>query len=174
MSRFLYPSEYYSSTYKINFARYYQMGYRALLFDIDNTLVPHNAMTDERSRRLLTDLRRMGFSICFISNNKEPRVNRFVKELHVEGLPDPSYVYKAGKPKRTGYLNGLRKMRIPIRRALFIGDQLFTDIWGANRAGIRSILVKQIDKKEEIQIVLKRILERPILFFYRRRHPIRA
>ena len=56
MARFLYPSEYYTSTYSIDFEHYYQMGYRALLFDIDNTLVPHNAMSDERSRELLERL----------------------------------------------------------------------------------------------------------------------
>ncbi len=52
---------------------------------------------------------------------------------------------------------------------IFIGDQIFTDIWGAKKAGIYSILVKPIDKKEEIQIVLKRYLEKPILYFYQRK-----
>lgn len=52
---------------------------------------------------------------------------------------------------------------------LFIGDQLFTDVWGANRAGMYSILVKPIDPHEEIQIVLKRYLEKIVLFFYKRR-----
>jgi hypothetical protein len=51
---------------------------------------------------------------------------------------------------------------------LFIGDQLFTDVWGAKRAGIRNILVKPIHPKEEIQIVLKRYLEKIVLYFYRR------
>ena len=50
---------------------------------------------------------------------------------------------------------------------LFIGDQLFTDVWGAKRCGIRNILVKPIDPHEEIQIVLKRRLEAIVLFFYR-------
>ena len=50
----------------------------------------------------------------------------------------------------------------------FVGDQIFTDVWGANRAGILSMLVKPIDKHEEIQIVLKRRLEWIVLFFYRR------
>ena len=50
----------------------------------------------------------------------------------------------------------------------FVGDQLFTDVWGANRAGIMSILVKPIDKHEEIQIILKRRLEWIVLFFYKR------
>ena len=52
---------------------------------------------------------------------------------------------------------------------LFVGDQLFTDVWGAKNAGIRSILVKPINPKEEIQIVLKRYLERIVLYFYRKK-----
>ena len=52
---------------------------------------------------------------------------------------------------------------------LFVGDQLFTDVWGANLTGIYSVLVKPIDPKEEIQIVLKRYLEKIVLFFYLRR-----
>ena len=59
-------------------------------------------------------------------------------------------------------------------KTVFVGDQLFTDILGANRAGIHSVLVKPINKKEEIQIVLKRYLERPILWFYLRKHPLRS
>lgn len=51
---------------------------------------------------------------------------------------------------------------------IFIGDQLFTDVYGAKRAGIRNILVKPIHPKEEIQIVLKRYLEKIVLHFYRK------
>ena len=54
------------------------------------------------------------------------------------------------------------------KTTLFVGDQLFTDVWGAKRTGIHSILVKPIHPKEEIQIVLKRYLERIILHFYKR------
>ena len=64
-------------------------------------------------------------------------------------------------------------MNIPAEKAIFVGDQLFTDMWGANRAGIHSILVRPIHKKEEIQIVLKRVLERPILWSYKRKHPVK-
>ena len=52
------------------------------------------------------------------------------------------------------------------KSTVFIGDQLFTDIWGAKRAGIRNILVKPLHPKEEIQIVLKRYLEKIVLHFY--------
>ena len=51
---------------------------------------------------------------------------------------------------------------------LFVGDQLFTDVWGAKRAGISNILVKPIHPREEMQIVLKRYLERIVLYFYGR------
>ena len=51
---------------------------------------------------------------------------------------------------------------------IFVGDQLFTDVWGANRAGIRTYLVKPIDRHEEIQIILKRYLEKIVLWSYAR------
>ena len=54
------------------------------------------------------------------------------------------------------------------KNTLFVGDQLFTDVWGAKRTGIYSILVKPIHPKEEIQIVLKRYLEKIVLAEYKR------
>ena len=57
-------------------------------------------------------------------------------------------------------------MKTTKENTLFIGDQIFTDVLGANRAGLYTIMVKPIHPKEEIQIVLKRYLERIVLFFY--------
>ena len=59
-------------------------------------------------------------------------------------------------------------METDTTNTLFVGDQLFPDIWGANRLGIQTVLVKPINPKEEIQIVLKRYLEKPILYCYRK------
>ena len=58
----------------------------------------------------------------------------------------------------------MERMGTDCSSTIFVGDQLFTDIWGANRTGIRSILVKPIQSREEIQIVLKRIPERIMLW----------
>ncbi|SEP92224.1 hypothetical protein SAMN02910369_00878 [Lachnospiraceae bacterium NE2001] len=160
MGKFLFPDEYYDSTYSINFEDYYKKGYRGIIFDIDNTLVPHNAMHDDKSRALFKRLKEIGFRVCFVSNNKEPRVKKFNDEINCQ------YVYKAGKPKASGFYEAMRKMKTNRKNTFFVGDQLFTDIWGANNARIHCILVKQIDKKEEIQIVLKRILEKPIIKLY--------
>lgn len=163
MFQAFYPKEYRDSTYTIDFQRLYQKGYRGILFDVDNTLVPHGAPATEESVELFRRLHEMGFATCLISNNKEPRVTPFADAM------ETPYVYKAGKPKRSGYQKGMEIMKTGTENTLFIGDQLFTDVWGANRAGLHSILVKPIDPKEEIQIVLKRYLERIVLFFYERR-----
>ena len=67
------------------------------------------------------------------------------------------------------YIKAMDIMGTDRNNTFFVGDQLFTDVWGANRAGIMSVLVKPIDKHEEIQIILKRRLEWIVLFFYKRR-----
>lgn len=161
--RSLYPKEYLESTYVIDFESLYEAGYRGILFDIDNTLVCHDAPADERSIALFKRLHETGFSTCLISNNKESRVTPFAKAL------DTPYVYKAGKPKRRGYLEGMRRMGTDEDNTLFVGDQLFTDVWGANRAGMYSILVRPMNPKEEIQIVVKRYFEKPVLYCYMHR-----
>lgn len=79
------------------------------------------------------------------------------------------YIFKAGKPKRDGYLKAMELLGTDKGSTLFVGDQLFTDVWGARNAGIYSLLVQPIDKKEEIQIILKRYLEKVVLFFYKRK-----
>ena len=149
-----YPKEYRDSTYGIDFEELYRRGYRGILFDIDNTLVPHDAPATQESVELFRRLHAIGFHTCLISNNKEPRVTPFAEAM------ETPYVYKADKPSRKGYQEGMRRMGTDLADTLFIGDQLFTDVWGANRTGLYSILVKPMNPKEEIQIVLKRYREK--------------
>ena len=162
MFRCFYPKEYVDSTYKIDFNEYYKNGYRGIIFDIDNTLVPHGAPADLRSKEFFKALKETGFDAFVLSNNKEPRVKMFADAVGI------SYIYKAGKPAKKGYESAMELMGTDRETTLFVGDQLFTDVWGANRAGLYSILVKPIHPKEEIQIVLKRKLEKIVLFFYQR------
>lgn len=158
-----YPGEYVDSTYSIDFDRFYREGYRGIIFDIDNTLVPHGAPADERACKLFRHLKELGFSCMLLSNNKESRVKMFNDAVGV------SYIHKAGKPKPAGYRRAMEAMGTDAGNTLFVGDQIFTDVYGANLAGIRTILVKPIHPKEEIQIVLKRYLEKIVLHFYLRR-----
>lgn len=158
----LYPKVYLDSTYEIDFEQYYQDGYRAIIFDIDNTLVPHGAPADQRAIALFKRLHALGYQIMMLSNNKEPRVKMFCDAV------DAEYIYKAGKPNPANYREAMKRMHTDEKNTLFVGDQIFTDVWGANKAGIYSILVKPIHPKEEIQIVLKRYLEKVVLFCYKR------
>lgn len=158
-----YPDEDVASAYVVPYDTLYQEGIRGVIFDVDNTLVPHGAPADERARRLFAHLRKLGMEVCLLSNNKEPRVAAFASEVG-----GAKYIYKGGKPGRAGYLRALDRMKVDKNQAVFVGDQLFTDVFGAKRAGIYAYLVKPIHPKEEIQIVLKRRLEAVVLFFYRR------
>ena len=157
-----YPDEYVDSTYGIDFPALWEMGIRGLLFDIDNTLVPHGKPATEEAVLLFERLHAIGFEICLISNNQEPRVTPFADAMKTK------YIYNAHKPSGKNYGKAMELMGTDAGTTVFIGDQLFTDVWGARRAGIYSILVKPIHPKEEIQIVLKRYLERIVLHFYKK------
>lgn len=157
-----YPDVYLDSAYEIDYAGLYREGYRGVIFDVDNTLVPHGAPADERSIFLFQRLREIGYESMLLSNNKEPRVRTFNDKV------GSRYIYKANKPFPASYQKAMRMMGTTPETTLFVGDQLFTDVWGAKKVGIRTYLVKPIHPKEEIQIVLKRILEKVVLFFYKR------
>lgn len=157
-----YPDEDVESAYGIDYEKLYREGCRGIIFDIDNTLVPHGAPADERAKKLFSRLKETGYQVMLLSNNKEPRVKAFSDSVGAR------YIFKAGKPGRAGYERAMRGLGTTAENTIFVGDQLFTDIWGARRAGIRTFLVKPIHPKEEIQIVLKRLLERVVLYFYRK------
>lgn len=160
MFEMFYPDEEVESAYVIDYEALYREGYRGVIFDIDNTLVPHGAPADERSIALFKRLHEMGYRTMLLSNNKEPRVKMFADDVK------SSYIFKAGKPARGGYEKAMERMQTTPGNTLFVGDQLFTDIWGAKNAGIVTYLAKPIHPKEEIQIVLKRYLEKIVLYFY--------
>lgn len=160
MFKRFYPDEYVESSYVIEYGKFFEQGYRGVIFDIDNTLVPHGAPSDERSRALLKSLMDMGYKIMLLSNNKKARVDMFNESIGA------FQIHKAGKPLQKGYLRAMEEMGTDKDTTLFVGDQLFTDVWGAKKAGIHTILVKPIDKKEEIQIVIKRVFEKIVLKSY--------
>ena len=163
MRHLLYPETECESAYRIDYKKARDAGIRGIIFDIDNTLVPHGAPADENAVRLFEKLRSLKLSACLISNNSEPRVAPFAEAVGAQ------YVFKAGKPKPGNYRKAMQLMGTEPGSTLFVGDQLFTDVLGANLAGIHTVLVKPIHPKEEIQIVLKRVFERIVLFFYHRK-----
>lgn len=157
-----FPDEWLPSTYVIDFERLYAEGYRGLIFDIDNTLVPHGAPADGRALALFQRLKGIGFQCCLLSNNKKSRVDMFNQEIRVHEI------WLANKPFLSGYRDAMKKMGTEVKNTVCIGDQLFTDVWGGSRLGMYTILVSPINPREEIQIVLKRKIEKPVLDRYRR------
>ena len=164
----LLPTVRTDSAYTIDYDKLYGMGIRGIIFDIDNTLVPHDAPADERSRELFARIHDAGIRTIILSNNGQKRVKSFADVVKSD------YLFDAGKPSRKPYLEAMRRCGGTKLTTLFMGDQLFTDIYGANRAGLKSILVKPIFLDPEFQIRLKRLGERivmPFYFRYRKKHP---
>lgn len=163
MFKRFYPDEMVDKVTDIDFQGMYDNGYRGVIFDIDNTLVEHGMPATEANKKFFVALKEIGLKVMFLSNNKEPRVKSFRDAVNYG-----DYIYKAGKPNPANYFEAMKRMGTDEDNTFFAGDQLFTDVWGGKKAGIKTFLVKPIDKKEEIQIVLKRILEKPVLWFYKR------
>lgn len=158
-----YPSVYAENVFSIDYEKLYRKGCRGIIFDIDNTLVHHGDNSNENVDNLFRRLHETGFRTVLLTDNDEERVKRFIRNI------DTPYVCDAGKPDPKGYLKALEIMKIRKKQAVVIGDQIFTDILGANRAGIKSIMVKFIRLPEEKYIGKRRYLEKFILLFDRRR-----
>ncbi len=157
-----YPTYDAENVYGIDFGKVYEKGYRGLIFDIDNTLVGHDAPADARATALLKSLMDRNFCVCLLSNNHGPRVHSFNARIGAVEICD------AQKPSGGGYLRAADAMGLPKEKILAFGDQLFTDIWGANRAGIDSVLVRRLYPQETRLIWLKRRLEKIVFVFYNR------
>ena len=98
-----YPDVYLDSAYEVDFESLYLKGFRGVIFDIDNTLVPHGAPADQRAVALFASLRGMGYTTLLLSNNREPRVKSFA------GQVGSRYLFKAGKPGKEGYLKAMEQ-----------------------------------------------------------------
>ncbi|MBC5688831.1 YqeG family HAD IIIA-type phosphatase [Mediterraneibacter sp. NSJ-55] len=160
MFKVFYPYEYVNSVFAIDYEKLYTKGYRGLLFDIDNTLVPHGNDSTEEVDAFFLKLHSMGFKTLLLSNNDEERVKRFKKNI------DSFYLCDAQKPRPEKYLKALKMLGMKKEETVFIGDQIFTDICGANLSGIASILVKFIGYDQETKIGIRRNLEKLILILY--------
>ena len=104
MCRRLFPDEYYESSYVIPYEKLYDEGYRGIIYDIDNTLVPHGFPADDRALELFDRLRDIGFDVTLLSNNKQPRVDMFNEKIYAHTIS------KAGKPNPKNYLRSCELM----------------------------------------------------------------
>lgn len=130
----------------IDFDFFYKEGKRLLILDIDNTLMPYDQTLPPKALvAFLEDLQKTGFEIVLLSNNNKARIEPIASALKLPGL------WHAKKPLKTGFKKALKikNSRFDKHQSLVVGDQLMTDVFGANRAKIDVCLVKPIKKKTE-------------------------
>jgi HAD superfamily phosphatase (TIGR01668 family) len=164
-----FPDAEYDGIYAIDMARLKADGISGLILDIDNTLAASGeAKPGARLMEWLSRARADGFDIVILSNSGRRRVSAFADGLGLFA------VCRASKPSARGFEKAVRLMRLDRSQACMIGDQLFTDVYGAARIGIYAIYVKPIRARELFTVMLKRIPEKIVLRAYRkRRQPLR-
>ncbi len=137
-----------------------ERGIRALILDLDNTLVPwHGREVDARISEWISELQRSGTRLCIVSNTHRPgRLKDLAMRLGVQWVPS------GGKPRRRGFLRAMEAMESSVEVTAVIGDQVMTDIWGGNRCGLLTILVAPLSPREFIGTkLISRNVERFLL-----------
>lgn len=151
----LIPDMYQKSIYSINYEKLYESGIRCLLFDLDNTCVPYTEKKpSQKLIELFNYLKEYGFKVILFSNATKKRLEIFKNTLIV----DCSYSSK--KPSKRKFLKILKIYNFDLSEVAIIGDQLFTDILGGNRVGIKTILVNPMSKKDMPLTYLFRMIEK--------------
>ena len=126
--------------YEITGAALERRGIKLLLADLDNTLVPYGVpLPDERLKAWRDDLNAHGVTLFILSNNRHENRPR----MFAEGLDVP-FIGHAGKPKTPSFLRAMEQRGVTREQTAIVGDQVFTDVLGGNRAGISAILVRPI------------------------------
>ena len=139
------PNVYQKSIYHINYEKLRDNGIKCLLFDLDNTCVPYKD-TDANRRlvELFETLQDMDFKIIIFSNAMKRRIAPFKRTLNVDCLA------RAGKPRKKNFLKVLKLFNYNLSDVAIIGDQLYKDILGGNKAGIKTILVNPMSLDDMI------------------------
>ena len=135
-----------------------KMHIRGIILDIDNTLTTHNNPIPQKSSiDWLTRVKKAGIKLIIVSNNKPPRVEPFARLL------DLDYVANGRKPLTYGINEAVKRLGENKCDIAAIGDQIFTDIMGANLAGVRSCFVYPLEPETSLPFRIKRTLEKPLL-----------
>ena len=134
-----------------------EYGIKGILTDLDDTLVTHNfPIPSEDVMAWLETMSKSNIPVCIVSNNRKKRTETFTENLNI------GFFYNSFKPNKHALEKGCCVMNITPDEAVFIGDQLFTDIKAAKNAGVKSFLVKPLGDKATLFIKIKRIFEKEV------------
>lgn len=151
------PNAYQQSIYTIDYKKLKKLGYKNLIFDIDNTITAVNSLEVSQKTKILFEQLKKDFNLCIVSNNKEKRVEPIKKELAILSLA------KANKPKKESFENAISLLQGTKKDTAIIGDQMLSDIVGGNQYGIYTILVEPYAKKYDLKTGVSRILQNKMM-----------
>lgn len=134
---------------------------KGILLDIDNTLIDYTKTLSDEIVKWIDEAKAQGFKLCILSNsNKLEKITKVADKVELE------YISFAKKPSKGGYIRAAKLLNLENQNIAMVGDQLFTDVLGANKVGMLSIYVEPINKKEYWYTKWKRPIESMILKHY--------
>lgn len=164
LERYFRPHAHYRKISEVDLDALWEEGYRGLILDLDNTLVPwRSAEIPEDVSRWTHAARERGFCLCIASNTR-----LYTRLSKVADILGACYVTGVSKPRRGGFRRAVEMMELNPEQVAVIGDQLLTDILGARRMGLRAILVDRISDREFFVTRINRMVERLIAWLIAR------
>lgn len=156
--RLLTPDMYIEEICKLTPTQLKEMGIRGVICDLDNTIIPWDQeVLSNEVAEWFEELKAAGLRLCLLSNSLHARVNQIAGRLGIDAVP------AAVKPRKKAFRKALDKLGLAHEEVIVIGDQIFTDIYGGKRLGLKAILVKPMSSKELLWTRFMRRLERRVL-----------
>ncbi len=157
MDKFI-PDIYQKSIFAIDYEKLKNKGIKCILFDLDNTIAPINVETPTREvKDLFADIELLGLKVIILSNSNKNRVRPFKEGLNVDSS------FNSCKPFKKKYKKIMNIYHFKDNEIACVGDQILTDVFGANRMDFVSILVNPISDMDYLGTKINRLLERRIL-----------
>ena len=150
----LYPKDYFSKVSEISLEYLKENNIKGLILDVDNTLIDYYRNISQDTITWANNLKQSGIKMCILSNsNKQEKVKEVADKLGLE------YIFLGTKPLKRGFNKAKKMLNLENYEIATVGDQIFTDILGANRMKMHSILVEPIEEKDILVTLIKRPIE---------------
>ena len=160
----IYPKEYLNSVKDISIELLNKNNIKGLILDVDNTLISLDKKMPAGIVEWVKNVKANGIKICILSNS-----NKIDKVEAVAKLIESPYIFFGKKPLKSGFLRAQNILKLKAGNIAVVGDQIFTDVIGANRCGMFSILVKPIEERDYLITKIKRPLEKMIIKSYQKK-----
>lgn len=155
---FFSPVKAFMSIFEITPAMLKKWDIQGVILDIDNTMAPHNDPKPLKGiDEWIAGMKKNNIQLVIVSNNHAPRVEKMGARLGID------FIAEGAKPLPVGFAKAVKKMGLDRKNVCAVGDQIFTDIMGANIYGIRSFMVKPIAPEKSLPFRIKRMIEKPFL-----------